>query len=49
MRMEATELYLDWIDGLKDLVGRARIQARIERRPWATRASTECWLALYAS
>jgi putative component of toxin-antitoxin plasmid stabilization module len=27
MRMEATEIYRDWIDGLKDLVGRARIQA----------------------
>lgn len=31
MRIEATETYLHWIDGLKDLIGRARIQARIER------------------
>ncbi len=31
MRIEATEIYRDWIDGLRDLAGRARIQARVER------------------
>ncbi len=31
MRIESTEVFRDWIDGLKDLAGRARIQARIER------------------
>lgn len=31
MRIEGTKLFTDWLDGLKDLVGRARIQARIER------------------
>ena len=31
MRVESTAVFRDWIDGLKDLIGRARIQARIER------------------
>lgn len=31
MRIEATPTYTAWIDGLKDLTGRARIQARVER------------------
>ena len=31
MRVETTEAFREWIDGLKDLAGRARIQARIER------------------
>ena len=31
MRVETTEVFREWIDGLKDLAGRARIQARIER------------------
>ncbi len=31
MRVETTEAFRDWIGGLKDLAGRARIQARIER------------------
>lgn len=31
MQIEATEIYLDWINSLRDLVVRARIQARISR------------------
>ena len=31
MPVRATEVYLDWINSLKDLAGRARIQARIDR------------------
>lgn len=31
MRVEQTDAYRDWIDGLKDLVGRARILVRVER------------------
>ena len=31
MRVETTEVFREWIDGLKDLAGRARIQTRIER------------------
>lgn len=31
MRVEATEDYLDWINGLGDRVGRARIQVRVDR------------------
>ena len=31
MRIETTRAFRDWIDGLRDLIGRARIQARIER------------------
>lgn len=31
MRIEATRHFKDWMDGLKDLSGRARIQARIQR------------------
>ncbi len=31
MRVETTEDFREWIDALKDLAGRARIQARIER------------------
>ena len=31
MRIDVTEDYSTWIDGLKDLAGRARIQARIAR------------------
>ena len=31
MRVETTEVFREWIDALKDLAGRARIQARIER------------------
>ena len=31
MRVEATPEFHDWIDALKDLSGRARIQVRIDR------------------
>jgi len=31
MRIETASEYDAWIDGLRDLAGRARIQARIER------------------
>ena len=30
-RLRATRIYLDWINRLKDLAGRARIQVRIDR------------------
>lgn len=31
MRVEKTDEYRDWIDGLRDLTGRARILMRVER------------------
>jgi putative addiction module killer protein len=31
MRVEQTEVYRDWINGLKDCVARARIQVRVDR------------------
>ena len=31
MRVEKTDEYRDWIDGLKDRAGRARILVRVER------------------
>ena len=31
MRVEKTEEYRDWIDGLKDHVGRARVLMRVDR------------------
>ncbi len=31
MRLEMTEDYLEWINGLRDVVGRARIQMRVDR------------------
>lgn len=31
MRVELTEVYREWIDGLRDHVGRARIQVRVDR------------------
>lgn len=31
MRVRMTEIYRDWINALKDRVGRARIQVRIDR------------------
>jgi putative addiction module killer protein len=31
MRVEQTELYRDWINGLTDRMARARIQVRVER------------------
>ena len=31
MRVEETEVYRDWINALKDRVGRARIQVRVDR------------------
>lgn len=31
MRIETTRDFREWIHGLRDLIGRARIQARIER------------------
>ena len=31
MRVEQTDVYRKWIDGLKDLAGRARILVRVER------------------
>jgi putative addiction module killer protein len=31
MRVEMTEVYRDWINALKDRVGRARIQVRVDR------------------
>lgn len=31
MRVQMTEVYRDWINSLKDLVGRARVQVRVDR------------------
>jgi putative addiction module killer protein len=31
MRVKTTEVYRDWINSLKDRVGRARIQVRVDR------------------
>ena len=31
MRIEETEVYHEWINGLKDRIGRARIQVRVDR------------------
>lgn len=31
MKITTTSTYTDWLYGLRDLVGRARIQARVER------------------
>ena len=31
MRVEMTEVYRDWINSLKDRVGRARVQVRVDR------------------
>ncbi len=31
MRVEKTDAYRDWIDGLKDLAGRARVLMRVDR------------------
>jgi putative addiction module killer protein len=31
MRVEETEVYRDWINSLKDLTARARIQVRVDR------------------
>ena len=31
MRVEMTENYRDWVNSLKDLAGRARIQMRVDR------------------
>ena len=31
MRVETTEVYLNWIHSLKDRAGRARIQVRVDR------------------
>lgn len=31
MKIESTLIYRKWLDGLRDLIGRARIQARVER------------------
>ena len=31
MKIEAAAIYTRWLDSLKDLAGRARIQARVER------------------
>ncbi|HWM90146.1 MAG TPA: type II toxin-antitoxin system RelE/ParE family toxin [Thermoanaerobaculia bacterium] len=31
MTVKATEVYLDWINSLKDLAGRARVQVRVDR------------------
>lgn len=31
MRVETTEVYRDWINSLKDHIGRARIQVRVDR------------------
>ena len=31
MHVQTTDIYRDWINGLKDRVGRARIQMRVDR------------------
>ncbi|MBI3527571.1 MAG: type II toxin-antitoxin system RelE/ParE family toxin [Betaproteobacteria bacterium] len=31
MRVQMTEVYLDWINSLSDRMGRARIQVRVDR------------------
>lgn len=31
MRVETTEVYREWINGLKDRAGRARVQVRVDR------------------
>jgi putative addiction module killer protein len=44
MRVRMTEVYRDWINALKDLSGRARIQVRVDRlahgNPGASRTLT---------
>ena len=30
-RVEMTEVYREWINGLKDIAGRARVQVRVDR------------------
>jgi putative addiction module killer protein len=45
MRVRMTEVYRDWIDSLKDLSGRARIQLRVDRlahgNPGSSRTLTQ--------
>jgi putative addiction module killer protein len=45
MRVEKTDEYRDWIDGLKDMAGRARVLMRVDRlihgNPGAHRNLTE--------
>ncbi|MBV8209550.1 MAG: type II toxin-antitoxin system RelE/ParE family toxin [Burkholderiaceae bacterium] len=31
MRVEMTEVYREWVNGLGDVVGRARVQVRVDR------------------
>ena len=31
MRVEITEVYREWMNGLKDVAGRARVQVRVDR------------------
>jgi putative addiction module killer protein len=31
VRLEMTEVYREWIDGLEDRAGRARVQMRVDR------------------
>ncbi len=45
MRVQATKVYLDWINSLNDRMGRARIQVRVDRlvhgNPGQQRALTD--------
>jgi putative component of toxin-antitoxin plasmid stabilization module len=41
MRVEMTEVYRDWINSLRDRVGRARVQVRVDRLAHGNLASTE--------
>jgi putative component of toxin-antitoxin plasmid stabilization module len=40
MRVEMTEVYRDWINGLKDRTARARVQVRVDRLMQEIREST---------
>ena len=40
MRVEMTEVYREWINGLRDVVGRARVQVRVDRLAMEILAST---------
>ena len=55
MRAEATREFRDWIDALKDLASRARIQVRIDRllhgnagqlQPSESAVKSQIWIAV---
>jgi len=42
MRVEMTDVYRDWINSLRDLAGRARVQVRVDRLCTETPANIVC-------